>query len=606
MARLLPLTQIDAQQLQQAYAMLQAGDAVGAEAKARMVVQAKGAHADALHLLALTLSPQARLTEARDALEAALEAAPKHPHILNSYGNLLGDMGEVDAALRAFEQALRIDPHYVDALINFGITATTAGQLTAAIKALELATALDPNAARGWTALGLAHQQNQQLETAMVQYRRALALQPQDVRTWHNMATALRDGDEAGAALAAFDTALLAGAKHPETLCGRAHVLAELGRFDEAIVQYHDVMKAAPDYLDAHETLARLLPQLGQQDIALDSYHAALKAKPNEPLLWRSAISAARDMGDPAQMLRWAHAATDIIGAQLDFDLARVSALSMQDEHAAAKTDLLALLQQAPDHAGLHNSLTYTYLALGDAAAAQHHALRTTYLEPDNQSAWAYLTLIWRLLDDPREQWLANYEQLVMPIDVPLSDGVLAELEATLNGLHMLHAHPAEQSLRGGTQTRGSLFNKKAPVLQSLQNAIKTSAAQALAALPNDPTHPFLCRKTPAISFSGSWSVKLRSAGFHINHMHPMGWLSSAFYVALPPEIDHSAVGHSEAGALAFGAPDSALGLNLPPRRIIRPKVGRLVIFPSYLWHGTIPFESETPRLTVAFDARPT
>jgi hypothetical protein len=56
---------------------------------------------------------------------------------------------------------------------------------------------------------------------------------------------------------------------------------------------------------------------------------------------------------------------------------------------------------------------------------------------------------------------------------------------------------------------------------------------------------------------------------------------------------------------LAFGIPDSALGLELSPRRIEPPQVGRLLIFPSYFWHGTIPFESEQQRLTVAFDALP-
>jgi hypothetical protein len=30
-----------------------------------------------------------------------------------------------------------------------------------------------------------------------------------------------------------------------------------------------------------------------------------------------------------------------------------------------------------------------------------------------------------------------------------------------------------------------------------------------------------------------------------------------------------------------------------------------LVLFPSYFWHGTIPFQSPQPRLTVAFDAVP-
>jgi hypothetical protein len=56
---------------------------------------------------------------------------------------------------------------------------------------------------------------------------------------------------------------------------------------------------------------------------------------------------------------------------------------------------------------------------------------------------------------------------------------------------------------------------------------------------------------------------------------------------------------------LTFGVPSSAFNLDLTPRRIERPEIGRLVIFPSYFWHGTVPFESESPRLTVAFDMVP-
>jgi hypothetical protein len=29
------------------------------------------------------------------------------------------------------------------------------------------------------------------------------------------------------------------------------------------------------------------------------------------------------------------------------------------------------------------------------------------------------------------------------------------------------------------------------------------------------------------------------------------------------------------------------------------------VLFPSYFWHGTVPFQSDQPRVTVAFDAVP-
>jgi hypothetical protein len=83
--------------------------------------------------------------------------------------------------------------------------------------------------------------------------------------------------------------------------------------------------------------------------------------------------------------------------------------------------------------------------------------------------------------------------------------------------------------------------------------------------------------------------------------VHPEGWLSSAFYVALPPEVGVD----GDAGKLVFGVPDAALGLDLAPQRIVTPTPGRLAIFPSYAWHGTVPFRSAQPRLTAAFDALP-
>ena len=167
--------------------------------------------------------------------------------------------------------------------------------------------------------------------------------------------------------------------------------------------------------------------------------------------------------------------------------------------------------------------------------------------------------------------------------------------------MHVASFQPAEQSLRGGTQTRDNLFDRSDPAISRLSAVIRREVEARLGALPRDPDHPFLRRNSGRIAFSGSWSVRLRDAGFHINHIHPSGWLSSACYIALPPETR----GSRSEGALTFGVPDSALGLDLQPSRIVVPVPGRLVVFPSFFWHGTQPFASESPRLTVAFDALP-
>jgi hypothetical protein len=147
-------------------------------------------------------------------------------------------------------------------------------------------------------------------------------------------------------------------------------------------------------------------------------------------------------------------------------------------------------------------------------------------------------------------------------------------------------------------------------MIQALAQQIRRQVEDRIAGLPEDPTHPFLSRNSGRIDFVGSWSVRLRSGGFHVSHIHQEGWMSSALYVELPPSVVEASrdagAGEPSAGALTFGVPSSLFGLDVEPRRIERPEVGRVVIFPSYFWHGTIPFEGETPRLTVAFDMVPT
>jgi hypothetical protein len=250
-------------------------------------------------------------------------------------------------------------------------------------------------------------------------------------------------------------------------------------------------------------------------------------------------------------------------------------------------------------------------LKLGDPKRAETYALAATRANPLEQPAWACLTVIWRLLEDAQEAWLADYDRLVMPIAIEPPEGFasteafMGALANDLTALHTTIHHPVEQSLREGTQTRGLLFDRSIPTVQALKRQLQRQIQDKLAELPVDQAHPFLGRNNKRVSFAGSWSVRLRSGGFHINHIHPVGWISSALYVSLPEGMADAPDGTSAPGALAFGIPDSALGLDLAPRRIEQPKVGRLVIFPSYFWHGTVPFESDQPRLTVAFDAVP-
>ena len=117
---------------------------------------------------------------------------------------------------------------------------------------------------------------------------------------------------------------------------------------------------------------------------------------------------------------------------------------------------------------------------------------------------------------------------------------------------------------------------------------------------PFDPGHPILKHRDKPFAFGGSWSVRLTGGGFHVQHMHPQGIVSAASYWAVPAPSDAD----SRSGWLEIGGTPAYLALDLPPMLRVEPKVGRLVLFPSTLHHGTSPFPAGE-RMSVAFDVKP-
>src|SRR5262249_38595628 len=160
---------------------------------------------------------------------------------------------------------------------------------------------------------------------------------------------------------------------------------------------------------------------------------------------------------------------------------------------------------------------------------------------------------------------------------------------AYLEGMHPRTDAYLEQSLRGGTQTEGNLFGVGHGLVEKLRPRIEAAISSYAAGLPGDDRHPFLSRRRNQFQYSGSWSSLLRDQGFHVNHLHPKGWISSCYYVTVPQETKDE---DSRNGWLKFGEPDLNVPLKNPVRRAVQPVPGRLVLFPSYMWHGTVPLRA--------------
>ncbi len=394
-----------------------------------------------------------------------------------------------------------------------------------------------------------------------------------------------------------FDAALGLNADNPAFIRNRAAAYAAQGHVETAISQLEATLSNAPEWLDGHRFLARLHVACGDPEPAR-SYARAVQERPASLsiwLAWFQLLSTARQWDAARAVLETAELQ---VGPRPAFALARAY-LSSESGEAADDPELFDTLSDIRDP-GLDLCQTRHWLRLGDPHKAQTIAARNLG-SPAETGFWPYLSLAWRQLGDSRAEWLDRPDAFIRSFDLDFTSNALNEIAATLRTLHTARAPFLEQSVRGGTQTDDNLFLRHEPAIQHVRARVQDAVRHYIDALPATETgHPLLSMRRERILFEGSWSVRLAAQGFHSCHTHPMGWISSALYIAVPKADD---LGAPPAGWIALGNAPPELAIDVKPYAQIEPKAARLVLFPSTMWHGTMPFEG-SERLTIAFDIR--
>lgn len=476
------------------------------------------------------------------------------------------------------------------------------GRLLAARLAARAMVDAAPDDPRGWHMLGLVESEVGNLVAAAAALERALARAPAHATLLHLAGRIAFDRGHISDAADCLDRAQRAAPTDAAVARSRAMVRIAAGDAAGALRLLQRIVEAAPTDPASHAALAMLRHQQGDRDGFAASYAAALAVHPGNAELWLAYLAQLSQARQPDRVLAAADTARAVVP---DRALALLEAIALTDlgELARAEarlapyppdTDTDTDTDTDPGFALAHIRLALRQQRPHDAARIGEAAVERV----GGEGAWPYLATAWRLTGDPRANWLEGDPRLVGIHDLGLDAATLAALGTALRALHHMRAEPADQSLRGGTQTDGNIIGHEAPPIVALRRAIEAAVTRHIAQLPpHDPRHPTLSRPRQAFRFAGSWSVRLTDAGYHANHIHSKGWLSSACYVALPNTPP-------PAGWLKLGEPPAELGLDLPAFRHIEPRPGRLVLFPSTMWHGTEPF-ARGERLSVAFDIVP-
>jgi uncharacterized protein (TIGR02466 family) len=161
---------------------------------------------------------------------------------------------------------------------------------------------------------------------------------------------------------------------------------------------------------------------------------------------------------------------------------------------------------------------------------------------------------------------------------------------------------PHGKTTRAGSQT-ARLVEADAEVFADFVAALRAAIDAFLARLPVMADHPHFFRIPTEYRLS-IWATVLVEGGHQLPHIHPSGWLSGVYYVAVPESISDG--DPDQAGWFEIGRPGDDLALTRPPdARAIKPEAGALLLFPSYYFHRTVPFRGDQARISIAFDVEP-
>lgn len=452
----------------------------------------------------------------------------------------------------------------------------------------------------------------------------------------HVLALALDGQQKFAESVVSYQQAIKLQPNTPDLHFNLGIALSHVNRFDEAMHAYQKAISLKPNFFEAHGNLGTVLQRLGRLDDAIISYQAGLTINPQDARGWFNLGTALRDKGNLVEAISSYQKAITLFPNYTDaYNNLGETLRDYGDMEAAVKNYKEALIRN-PDHPNAnYNMGEFCYLAQQFSEAASYFE-RAQF--DDWQARQLYCLYKAERFDDFKKKLddLVNNTRHTSPFIATLATHYATNFEQEIeynfckNGLDFVyqnsidaltepnspllkqllhdieHADIAERvqgMLHHGKQSAGNLFKRPEPAFKQLATLIKqefihykNKFAQADCEL--------ILSFPDELEFTSSWYVNMQQGG-HLNaHIHEIGWISGAVYLAMP-----SCAGNE--GAFEYGTHGDDYPIHSSKSQTdfssaqILPEVGDIVLFPSSLFHRTIPFNADEKRICIAFDLRP-
>lgn len=570
------------------------------------IVARDSRNAVATHLLGLAIKESGDWAQGEQWLRLSVQLDPDRAEFHANLANLLRRREKFRQAERFYRRALELDPAHRPARRSLALTLQDLGRFDESEAVCREVLAADGRDAEAWALLGMALSRLDRLAEAESAYRRALELDPGNRVAHLNLGALLLRLQRPEAALGALKSAEAHGGGGYELAFNRGRALCEMSQIEEAEREFERAVNLRPTSTEAQLQLTRVRYLQGDPKFAraLATAAHANRTDPGLQLLMGEVLWRAGELHE-AEVVLQELLYRKLGGPHVQSTLACVllEAGRLKDAEAHA----LEAVAAAPGDGVINENLVTILLSRGQPDDAMRFIQAQRRQRPDSQAWIAFEATAARLLGSQLYQRLYDYDRLVRVFDLEPPPGwssmeeLNAALVEVLDARHRTRNQPLDQSLRNGTQTAASLLVETHPAVKAILAAFHGPIADYRRQLGADPDHPLSARNAGEMHYTGAWSVRLRRLGYHVNHFHPDGWLSSAYYVQTPPETADAV---ARSGWIKFGEPRYAVP-GLTAERFVQPRPGRLVLFPSYMWHGTTAIHGDAPRMSIAFDVKP-
>jgi len=203
-------------------------------------------------------------------------------------------------------------------------------------------------------------------------------------------------------------------------------------------------------------------------------------------------------------------------------------------------------------------------------------------------------TIIYDLPEDLQNEFgggtdLYNPSKLVASKNLTDDLGYLEKIkEQVLSNKSLIKDRPGKPT-RGGKQSH--------EIMETSNKAFKDLKQKLKNELINYANNMPASIRPPAYStfrVSG-WAVSLESGGHQLRHSHPEAIASGVLYLSIPPDMYLNE--DDNQGSLYFS---KGMGKLEEQSMYVKATMGKLVMFPSYMPHETIPFQSKQDRICIA------